>query len=352
MCGDSSTERRSGIAANVIMENKNLYELDVERSDILTVLDIEDGGEDFDAVLKATEEQQHLEKERIEYYKKLMEEGQEIVVTFTSSSRGKLSAMCNGIQLLYDLGLSSEIYSWENMLDRLKRKYLLKVLKIDEAENRVYLGSEKDDQKRKRAFNKIDEKLAAGEEVYLRGQITGLQRESGKYEDRTAAYVNINGIGIIGIIPCSKWSCGYKPTNDFRKQIENNIGSLVGFRITGKIRINNREVYMCNRRDYLKAIGQDPWKILKRNYRPKMNVRVAIVDKGHSDDGSYFCSMEGLKDLNFLCYPAYKSNIKPSEIKIGDEYFGFIQKMDPDRKFARVRLTEKIEDTAPVGMGK
>ena len=334
------------------MENKNIYELDVERPDILTVLDNEDGREEFDAVVKATEEQQHLEKERIGYYKQLMETGQEIVMTFTSSSRGKLAAMCNGIQLVYDLGILSEISNWDNMRERLKRKYLLKVLKVDEEENRVYLGSEKEDQKRVRAIKKIDEKLAVSEPVYLRGQITGLQRESGKYEDRTATYVNINGIGIIGIIPCSKWSCGYKPINDFRRQIENNIGSLVGFRITGKRRINSREVYMCSRRDYLQAIGQDPWKILKRNFRPKMNVLVTIVDKGHSDDGSYFCSLEGLNDLNFLCYPDNKSDIKPSEIKIGDKYLGFIQKMDPDKRFARVRLTEKMEDADPVGMSK
>ena len=95
-----------------------------------------------------------------------------------------------------------------------------------------------------------------------------------------------------------------------------------------------------------------PQRLPAGDFRPKMNVLVTIVDKGHSDDGSYFCSLEGLNDLNFLCYPDNKSDIKPSEIKIGDKYLGFIQKMDPDKRFARVRLTEKMEDADPVGMSK
>lgn len=39
-----------------------------------------------------------------------------------------------------------------------------------------------------------------------------------------------------------------------------------------------------------------------------------------------------------------KSELKPQDIIVGKEYYGYIQKMDPDRKFARVRLTRAVEE--------
>ena len=75
-----------------------------------------------------------------------------------------------------------------------------------------------------------------------------------------------------------------------------------------------------------------------------MNVRVRVVEKGPSNDGSYFCSLDGLRDINFLSYVDEKSGLEQKDVIIGKEYYGYIQKMNPDKKFARVRLTGVVGD--------
>ena len=194
------------------------------------------------------------------------------------------------------------------------------------------------------AILKINQKLDAGEPVYLRGQIIGLQGESGKRRDHEAAYVNINGVGVLGVIPCSKWTTGFKSLKDFRDTIISNRGTIVNFRVCAKTYDGDWVKYVCSREDYLKAIGQDPWQILKKCYQPKMNVRVRVVEKGPSNDGSYFCSLDGLRDINFLSYVDEKSGLEQKDVIIGKEYYGYIQKMNPDKKFARVRLTGVVGD--------
>ena len=323
------------------VDKKRIYELDIDRPDIITSLG--DEPETFASIRNATAEQKDLEHQ-IGYYKELMKSGRNVEMTFTSSSRTSLSAICNNIQLIYNLDIPDGLSDRQHMAEMPGKKYLLHVVKVDEKNGIVYFASHEEKERRERVIKKINQKLEAGEPVYLRGQIIGLQGENGKEEDHKAAYVNINGVGVLGVIPCSKWTSGFKSLKDFRDTILNNRGSIVNFRVCSKTHEGNRVKYLCSREDYLKAIGQDPWQVLKKCYHPKMNVRVKAVEQGPSNDGSYFCSMDGLCDINFLSYVDEKSELKPQDIIVGKEYYGYIQKMDPDRKFARVMLTRAVEE--------
>ena len=273
-----------------------------------------------------------------------MKSGRDVEMTFTSSSRNSLSAICNNIQLIYNLDIPDGLSDRQKMAEMLGKKYLLHVIKVDEENGNVYFASREEKGRRERVIKKINQKLDAGEPVYLRGQIIGLQGESGKRRDHEAAYVNINGVGVLGVIPCSKWTTGFKSLKDFRDTIISNRGTIVNFRVCAKTYDGDWVKYVCSREDYLKAIGQDPWQILKKCYQPKMNVRVRVVEKGPSNDGSYFCSLDGLRDINFLSYVDEKSGLEQKDVIIGKEYYGYIQKMNPDKKFARVRLTGVVGD--------
>ena len=44
------------------------------------------------------------------------------------------------------------------------------------------------------------------------------------------------------------------------------------------------------------------------------------------------------------CYVDEKSGLEQKDVVIGKEYYGYIQKMNPDKKFARVRLTGAVGD--------
>lgn len=322
-------------------EETKVYELDIDRPDILTLL--EDEPETFASISNATAEQKDLDHQ-ISYYKELMKSGRDVEMTFTSSSRNSLSAICNNIQLIYNLDIPDGLSDRQKMAEMLGKKYLLHVIKVDEENGNVYFASREEKGRRERVIKKINQKLDAGEPVYLRGQIIGLQGESGKRRDHEAAYVNINGVGVLGVIPCSKWTTGFKSLKDFRDTIISNRGTIVNFRVCAKTYDGDWVKYVCSREDYLKAIGQDPWQILKKCYQPKMNVRVRVVEKGPSNDGSYFCSLDGLRDINFLSYVDEKSGLEQKDVVIGKEYYGYIQKMNPDKKFARVRLTGAVGD--------
>lgn len=322
-----------------------IYELDKARNDILTSLEVKEELEEYEVVRNASDEQKHLEETDLDYYKLLQKEKKEIKVRFTSATRGRMSVLRNDILLVYEKAGIGTLYRREDAPWLMEQEYLLYVTKVDEENRIVYLSYSKDEMTREKACRQIDTKLDAGEEVYLRGQIIELQRSSGEYKDRLGAYVNINGLGILGLIPCGKWCSGYKTEDDFKNQIMQNIGSIVSFRILRKTAVPGRGlVYLCDRRDYLVKSGCDPWMTLDKFYRPKQNVKVKIVSEGKSS-GSYFASMDGLPDLNFLCYVHDKSSITEADIHIGEEYYGFIQKMDAKKKYCRVRISERAKDT-------
>ena len=332
----------------------NNYDFDdTNGSGILTSLDL--GGYE-PSYIEIGERKNQQDDTRLDYYKELLKSGEEIQVMFTSSNKGKLSVMKDDICLVYPRGFLGDRYRREDAAKQLARPYTLNVRRIDEKSNTVYLYSKAKEEVKKRVQEQIDRKLEAGEKIYLRGQIVALQYGThGNYQPGTAAYVDINGLGIVGVIPCGKWTSGYIMEDVFRDQINKNIGALVNFRVISRGEMGGEARYLCDRRDYLRAAGIDPWKILERYYKPKMNVKVKIISRGRSAD-SFFGALNGLDDLNFLCYPNKDSGLSGSDIKIGQEYYGFIQKMNVETRFARVRLTGIAKEVPPdetdTGMGK
>lgn len=287
-----------------------------------------------------------LKVERLDYYKELKEKDEPFKVRFPGFRKHgrnayELFALFGDVELVYPIGflLEGEKLAAEYM----EQEYTLHVSQIYEESKRVVLADRRRMAK-KQAIELINEKLKAGEEIYLRGNLLTVQRNSGKHESRTAAYVNIGGLGIIGIIPIAQWSVGFTPNMVFEDAVENNYNAIVNFRVRGITSVpygkGTRTAYVCSRKDYLTKAGYDPWMIVSRLFRPRSTVCVKIIEAGKSD-GCYFGAFEGIDDVNMLCYIDEQSELSESDIEKDGYYYGYIQRMEPDKKFLRVRLTKK-----------
>ena len=154
-----------------------------------------------------------LKQGRIEYYKEMMEKKKPISVRFSGLRRGKngsadeLFAIFENLELIYP---REKIPFKERVeaTDILDKEYVVYVRGISEDNNRVYLSDERYNT-RKDMVDEIEKKLRAGEDIYLRGRIIGLQRDGGKYDSMLACYVDIGGTGVLGIIPIQQWAVGY-----------------------------------------------------------------------------------------------------------------------------------------------
>jgi hypothetical protein len=227
----------------------------------------------------------------------------------------------------------------------LNREYTLQIKSIDEDRNVVVLTETDEMQKRRKdAIQMLSDKLAAKEDIYIRGQIVGLQHDAGKEHNGQAAYVNIGGLGIMGLIPIKKWSTGYIEAGDFARTITGNVGAIVNFKVTGYLKLDNGfYAYMCSREKYLEKVGGGPWNLVKARLKPKTNVIVRLVSRGKTE-GSMFGAIEGINDLNMLCYKDDRSDLRFSDLKIGQYYTGYVSKINPEEKYIRIRLTGKAAD--------
>lgn len=224
----------------------------------------------------------------------------------------------------------------------LGKHYLLQVREVRE-EERLIIFSDIDEtvENRKRALELIRERLANGEEIYLRGEIVGLQWNAGKEHVAHNVYINVGGLGIIGVIPLSRWSVGYITDYAFIETIQQNIGKRVNFRVDKRTRLSDgRWAYVCNRQAYLEKIGHDPWEIVRKRLCVKDRVVVRLVDNGKGE-GYMFGEIDGIPDLNVLCYVARESSLEWKDLKIGSYYYGYVQKMNVEDKFLRIRMTGK-----------
>lgn len=333
------------------MYNKNnVLELD-EKQGFLTDLGLENTQmyEDADAENIANMElAERMKITNLAYYQDLMEKKRRIIVRFTGHrERGKtashldeLFVLCGQTELVYPLErvLSAEEPDWPAILER---EYMVHVVRIIPEERRVILG-DKIAQTRREASKIIDAKLAKNETVFLRGNIVGIQKNSGKETTRHAAYVNIEGLGILGIIRIQSWSVGFVTESEFCSLINNNRNAIINFAIKGKGTVpygrGERRAYICDRSEYLKAIGYDPWKIVEKKYPVRTDCIVRIVERGR-EEGSFFGAFDGISDFNVLCYRDDNQKLSIEDIVPGKYYHGYVQKVIIEKKFMRVRLT-------------
>lgn len=332
------------------MEKNYTLELD-ENKEFLTDLGLENARlyEEADAENLANMElAERMKLTNLAYYQDLMEKKRRIIVRFTGHrERGKteshldeLFLLCGATELVYPLEriVSTEEPNWPALLEQ---EYMVQVVEIDPEERRVILG-DKIAETRREASKLIDKKLAENEMIFLRGNIVGLQKNGGKYASRHAVYVNIEGLGILGIIRIKSWSIGFVAESEFMSLIENNRNAIVNFAITGKGTVSygrgERKVYICDRSEYLKAIGYDPWKIVEKKYPVRTDCIVRIVEVG-KDEGSFFGAFDGISDFNVLCYKDDNQKIKMDEIVPGKYYYGYVQKVNIEKRFMRVRIT-------------
>lgn len=227
----------------------------------------------------------------------------------------------------------------------LERDYLVFVRKVIPEESRVVLADNRATT-RKQAVELINQKLEKKEEIYLRGNIIALQKNGGRHNTEMAAYINIEGLGIIGLIPIKQWSVGFSATEYFRNSIRSNRNAIVNFRVTGKTKIafgrGARYAYVCSRKDYLTKINYDPWKIVEKRLSIRSTVLVQIIEEGKSP-ASFFGALDGIGDFNMLCYKDDKSELALGDIRPGRCYYGYVHKMDTEKKFLRVRLTKQAQ---------
>lgn len=334
------------------MESKrNLLELDVY-SDVITDLgfDSEKMYEEAD-VLVNLELAEQLKKSSFTYYRELKERRDPIIVRFsgyrekTRMRSDELFVIFGTVELVYPI----ERVLFEGTPDAtmlLNKEYKVYISDVIESENRVILSDSKENTRRQ-AMELISQKLEKNEEIYLRGNIIGLQRNGGDKASQMAAYVNIEGLGIIGIIPIKRWSVGYMATECFRETVRNNVNAIVNFRVCSitKVRYGrtSKLAFVCSRCDFLSKIGYNPWTIVGQTLKKRSVVKVRIIEVGKTK-ASFFGAIDGIPDFNMLCFKDDASPLKFDDIVPGRYYYGYVQKVkiDPENSknnYLRVRLT-------------
>lgn len=286
----------------------------------------------------------------LEFYRQLMENNEQISVRFSGYRKNKkvrsdeLFVLFDTVELVYPVErvwFSGEPDA-EFLLDK---EYKVFISEIVEEENLVILSDNRGSS-RKQAYDIIRKKLENNEELYLRGNIIGLQRNGGRNESKMAAYVNIEGLGIIGVIPIKKWSVGYVATQIFRDTINKNTNAIVNFKVCNEtsVRLSKslRTAFICSRADYLEKSGYNPWQIIEKTLKLGSVVKVKVIEPGISRN-SYFAALDGLVDFNALCFIDGNSQLRVGEIEYGRYYYGYVQKMEREHGYLRVRLTNLAE---------
>lgn len=329
---------------------RSLLEFDAQSS-IITDL-----GFDFGNMYKeadATERPEHAEKLQqgtLDYYRQLMETKEQVLVRFTGFRKGnqfksdELFVIFDTVEIVYPIERTT-FSGHPDAAGLLDKEYLVFVSEVNDAENRVTL-SDNQVNSRQKACEIIREKLEKKEDVYLRGNIISLQRNGGKYGTQMAAYVNIAGLGIIGVIPIKKWSVGYIATESFRSIIRNNTNAIVNFKVCSEtiIRLGRGSVkaFVCSRADFQTASGYNPWTLVEKTLNYGSVVKVRIVENGKQK--SYFYgAVDGIDDFNAICFVDDKSGLDFDKVKIGGYYYGYVQKKDTEKGYLRIRMTKEAE---------
>ena len=265
-------DEKQSFLTNLGVENKSMY--DEAGAENLANLDLAE----------------RMKLSSLEYYQELMESRRKIVVRFSGfRERNKTESHLDELFVLF--GQTELIYPVERIVSKeidppalLEQEYTVIVDKVIPDERRVILG-DKIAQSRKKACEIIDSKLANGEKIFLRGNIVGLQGSGGHYAAHRAAFVNIEGLGILGVIRIQAWSAGYVTDSEFRSVVEGNKNAIVNFAVRAKGSIpyghGKRSVYICDRAEYLSAIGYEPWKIIEKIYPVRTDCIVRIVERGN-----------------------------------------------------------------------
>lgn len=318
--------------------NKNL---DKYNAKLLTPLADEEIKEFL--ILAEPAEADEQQSGEIEYYAGLMEAGIPVKVHFSYLKGHLLGGVFGTLELQYPIPHPVDKMDAEGVRSILEKEYTVMVHNIDRNRGIVSLYDPNTEGKRKKALDLIRKAREENRPCFVRGIIIGLQYNSGKERTATAAYVDIGGLGILGIIPLSHWSNGYTTQNYFISTINNNIGNYCNFQISSSTVLpDKRRAFICSRQMYKRAIGEDPWQIANKVLAKKANVIIKIVDKG-KDYASFFGKIKGIDDLCVLCY-ADNRYMEREDIKLGKSYHGYVQRMDVKTKFLRVRLTGEAKE--------
>ena len=333
---------------------RNVLEYDIN-SNLITNLGIDQENMYKEAnSLVNLELAEQLKRGNLSYYMELMKNKQQVSVRFSGfrerngggryGRSDELFVLFDTIELVYPV----ERFNFSDVPDAkelLEKEYKVFVSKVDEKTNRVYL-TDMLDATRQKFYEMINQKLEEGEPLYLRGNIVGLQNERLGSNQKLAAFVNIGGLGIIGVIPIKQWSVGYSALDNFHSIIMNNVNAIVNFRVVSETRIKygnrTKTAFLCSRSDYLKKIGYDPWRIVSKTLSVRSVVKVKVIENGKSPE-SFFASIDGVTDFNMICYIDDASDLTLKDITLGKYYYGYVQKMNPEKKFLRVRLTSEAE---------
>lgn len=337
---------------------RNVLEFDANSSIITNLgFDSEEMYKEAD-VLVNLELAEQLKRSSLDYYRQLMESKEQVLVRFSGfrernrTHSDELFVIFDTVELVYPV----ERVVFEGVPDAtllLEKEYKVYISDVIQSENKVILADSKETT-RKQAADLIREKLRRNEEIYLRGNILGLQKNGGdKRSSQMAAYVNIEGLGIIGIIPIKQWSVGFSATESFRDTIRNNTNAIVNFRVVGSTKIryggSSRTAFLCSRREFLSKIGYDPWKVVCQTLAVRSVVKVRIVEEGKSAE-SFFGAIDGIADFNMICYKDDRSDLALKDIEPGRYYYGYVQKMEAEKKFLRIRLTAHAEQGSELKM--
>lgn len=282
-------------------------------------------------------------------YEQLMDNETEFDIKFaTASALGKLSVMDGQIRIrmvpeemdgpVWDGRTRSIMHDGRRYTTMLLAKtYRVRIIKVDRKNKSVFVSERAVHKElREKVIEKITDMVSVGKHVMVPARVIGVCPQSTKL-----VVVSIGDLGIPGIIRKEDWARCYvanlSETAQPGKMITVAVKGLAKWsEVYGLNRaVRQSKIYECSRAE---TILKDPWEGVETYYPIKTGVRVRCV---HALPGRFFAEIDGLEDINALCYikEGEEDHIKP---EIGREYLGFVYMVNESEHKLKVRIIDEL----------
>lgn len=272
----------------------------------------------------------------LEVFEKRQQQNEIFNYEFTfSDGRGGLYAYEDDVKVYMSNrqldGFSKKFFR-EDKEAALKREYSVVVTNIDKEDRVVHVSANKAcEAPRNELIALIDEGIRTKEYVKVPARVVKVTGYDEKRGVCTILIVDIGDLGIAGAIRVDDWSCTF--TNGFDYIVKP--GEIIDVVITNTLSWKSGEVYECSRK---LTLTEDPWKDIEKRVPVKTAVRVTCICRS---ERNFWGVLKGVPELNVYCeYPDPENGFIP--IVEGEDYTGYVAKVNEETTLLRVRITGKV----------
>ncbi len=282
------------------------------------------------------------EKGRLEKYKKQMETGEYMQISFEKAEAdGTLSKVEDGVVVCMAPGeISGQPYDLKYKSQKLADLYYVKVVGIEENVARVWVScnaARRD--MRPQIEEEINRCLKAGKEkdpIRVKGKVLRVQNRivDGETVD-TGVWLDLCGVGLLGYVYIGDWAQTYTPALKGIVSYGDVVEVQVMERRVRKQKAGDVAYYACSR----KELVENPWekKSLSEKYHEGDIVRIKCLSL---KEGHWFGEINGLKDIQI--FAEYPSAARDFPIIPGMEYMGKIYHMNTRERSLKVRVFQAL----------